>query len=76
MESIEDLTYVVTFADNGVVITPEAMACSVYEEDSDGFNSKACKAIGEEIYSILHEEMLNSPYYRFKVTVSFEPLKD
>ncbi len=72
---MEKIEYTLTFADNGVVITPEDAACSVYEEEDKGNNPKACKAIGEEIYSYLLEDMINGPHYRYKVTINIKPLK-
>ena len=71
---MEKIEYTLTFADNGIIITPEDAASSVYEEDDKGINPKACKAIGEEIYYYLREDMMNGSHYRYKITINIEPL--
>ena len=73
---MEGFEWVIEFADNGIIIRPEDFACSVYEYDSDDYSSKANKAIGDEIIGYLHDEMMNGAYYKFKVTINFEPLEE
>lgn len=70
---METIKYKVIYADNGVIQKSDD-SIFIYEDDGTS-NLKACKALGEDVYSYTYESMMNGEATEFEIEISITPLK-
>lgn len=70
---METIKYKVIYADNGIIQESDD-SIFIYEDDGTS-NPKACKALGEDIYSCTYESMMRGDATEFNIEISITPLK-
>lgn len=69
---METIKYKVIYADNGIIQESDD-SIFIYEDDGAS-NPKACKALGEDVYSYTYESMMRGEATEFEVEISITPL--
>ena len=71
--NMETIKYKVIYADNGIIQKSDD-SLFIYEDDGTS-NPKACKALGEDVYSCTYESMMRGEATEFEIEISITPLK-